>query len=303
MLESVEIRNFQRHRRLRIEFDPAVTCITGVSDQGKSSILRALRWLAFNRPAGDGIVRRVRGVAAGTVAVVATVDGHCVRHARRADGSKWYELDGRRFHAVGQDVPDEIAALLNVGPVCFSGQHDLSFWFADTSGQVAKSLNQIVNLDLIDRTLANLAAEGRRAKAAVEVGKQRLADAQGRAAALPWVEAANGRLSRIEELQALASEVRQKSSRIADLLRRASEAREAGEVAQRACLHGQKAVSLGERALRLRERASRIRGFLDGIAAKREERDAAAREAARLAGELRERLQGRCPFCGGEWEG
>ena len=57
MIDRVQILNFQRHGELKIVFDEQITTIVGPSDTGKSSVLRAIRWVAFNRPLGDGFIR------------------------------------------------------------------------------------------------------------------------------------------------------------------------------------------------------------------------------------------------------
>ena len=48
MLKRLRIKNFQKHGKVDISFDPHVTCIVGDSDAGKSSLLRALHWFLTN---------------------------------------------------------------------------------------------------------------------------------------------------------------------------------------------------------------------------------------------------------------
>ncbi len=55
MLERLHVR-YQAHDPFALDFDPLVTVLIGPSDAGKSSLLRALRWLATNRPEGDSFV-------------------------------------------------------------------------------------------------------------------------------------------------------------------------------------------------------------------------------------------------------
>ena len=56
-IKSLELKNFQSHKNLKIDFSPNVTSIIGPSDVGKSAIIRALRWIVFNRPAGDAFIQ------------------------------------------------------------------------------------------------------------------------------------------------------------------------------------------------------------------------------------------------------
>ena len=57
MIRKLRIRNFQRHEQLDINIDTKVVAITGPTDTGKSSVLRALRWATMNKPSGIGHIR------------------------------------------------------------------------------------------------------------------------------------------------------------------------------------------------------------------------------------------------------
>ena len=53
MIQSLQINNFQSHKYSVMELHKGVNVIIGPSDSGKTTILRALRWLVWNRPSGD----------------------------------------------------------------------------------------------------------------------------------------------------------------------------------------------------------------------------------------------------------
>ena len=168
-IDRLQIQNFQRHEQLRLKLDESIVAITGQSDVGKSSVLRALRWLATNRPRGDGFVRD----GGERTSVKIRVDGKTVERVR-GKGENTYTVDGKVLEAFGTDVPEEIANLLNLGPENFQGQHDPPFWFCLTAGEVAKQLNKIVDLELIDQATARIATKLRKCKARVEVVESRL---------------------------------------------------------------------------------------------------------------------------------
>jgi exonuclease SbcC len=56
-IKKLSLRNFQSHRETDLEFSPGLNIIVGPSDQGKSAIIRALRWLFYNEPRGTGFIR------------------------------------------------------------------------------------------------------------------------------------------------------------------------------------------------------------------------------------------------------
>lgn len=55
--QKLIIENFQSHEYTEIEFVPGLNVFVGPSDSGKSSILRALRWVLFNQPRGADFIR------------------------------------------------------------------------------------------------------------------------------------------------------------------------------------------------------------------------------------------------------
>lgn len=173
MIERMQVRNFQTHSLLRIKFDPLITTILGKTGAGKSAILRALRWVMFNKPNGTDFIKHGEE----SCEVKLWVDGKCITRKRGKD-ENLYALDGKEFKAFGSDVPHEIQKLLNVDAINFQGQHDAPFWFSDTPGQVAKNLNAIVNLESIDEALTAFATETRAASGAVEYTEQRKAQAE-----------------------------------------------------------------------------------------------------------------------------
>ena len=56
MIKEIDIVNFQSHKSTHLDLVPGVNVIVGASDSGKSAIIRALRWLIWNRPVGDAFI-------------------------------------------------------------------------------------------------------------------------------------------------------------------------------------------------------------------------------------------------------
>lgn len=196
MMESLFLKNFQGHRMLRVKLDPQVTTIVGPTDSGKSSIIRAFQWLALNEPRGTDFVRE--GTTKATV--VLRIDGRKLKRIRGKRGA--YFLDGQKFAAFGARVPDEVLALLNLGMINFQGQHDAAYWFSQSPGYVSRQLNQIVDLGVIDTTLANLADMLRSTRAEARVVDDRLRAAKKERATLKPAKEAAKDLVRVEKLEA-----------------------------------------------------------------------------------------------------
>ncbi len=56
-IQHLLIENFQSHARSELTFGPGLNVIIGPSDNGKSAVLRALRWALYNEPRGSEFVR------------------------------------------------------------------------------------------------------------------------------------------------------------------------------------------------------------------------------------------------------
>ena len=57
-MDTITIKNFQSHKKTVITLAPTLTAITGKSDHGKSSIIRALRWVYNNKPQGFKFIHK-----------------------------------------------------------------------------------------------------------------------------------------------------------------------------------------------------------------------------------------------------
>lgn len=197
MIKQITIQNFQVHSKLRIDPETGITSIIGSSDTGKSSIVRALAWVAFNHPPGLACIRD--GSEGCSVSI--QVDGHVVKK-RRSKRINHYEVDGKKLEAIRKgEVPEEVTKLLGLDRLNFQFQHDSPLWLSSSAGQVAKDLNEIVSLDLIDRVLTRINKQARTAATELNISENRLEKAVQDLNELEWIKEADGEYSQIEEYE------------------------------------------------------------------------------------------------------
>lgn len=293
MLEKMVIKDFQCHRRLEIVFDERLTTIVGRSDAGKSAILRAARWLAVNRPCGDAFVRR----GAERALVRLSVDGRTILRRKGADRNL-YVLDGQVLASFGQDIPSPVGDLLNLGEVNFQRQHDAPFWFLLSPGEVSRELNQIVNLGLIDRTLALAAADLRQNKAELKVTEDRLADCRKRKQELVWVEEADRELKSLEESERHQEEMRKRCTDLEKAIAEVKRCERMIRVAKRLGPYGRAVEKVAERLKRLIADSGSLSELVNRYRATEKQLCQLEKDAARKAEELKRLTKGRCPLCG-----
>lgn len=167
MLERVQIRNFQGHGLLDVKLDAGVNTIVGPSDAGKSSFIRSIIWVIENKPVGEAY----RKDGTKKTVVQLTIDGQRIKRTR-SNTLNTYRLNKKLLKAMGTDVPEKIRELVNMAEINYQAQHDGAFWFCKTAGEVARQLNKIVNLDIIDRTHANIQSQQRENNADLRVHRQ-----------------------------------------------------------------------------------------------------------------------------------
>lgn len=156
MIKAIHLRNFQSHKNTSLRFDKGVNSIVGLSDSGKSAILRAFNWVINNKPSGE----EFKSYWGGDTEVIVELDTYQITRGRGKKGN-YYILEGvdgytQEFKAFGQDVPKEITSVLNMSDINMSYQMDAPFLIGSSPGEVAQILNKTVNLDVIDSAVSNI---------------------------------------------------------------------------------------------------------------------------------------------------
>jgi len=82
--------------------------------------------------------------------------GYIIR--QKGNGVNGYELSTHEdpIDAVRTDLPEEVSSITRMGKINIQAQDEPYFMLRETPGTVAKELNKLVGLDIIDQTLTNL---------------------------------------------------------------------------------------------------------------------------------------------------
>ena len=123
MIRKVKLKDFESHEDSEIEFDDGFNLIVGQSNQGKSSIVRALALVAANRFDKDS----VRSGARSCMVRVETDRGWV--QAERGEGvNNWTVcIDGtaREYRNVGTGVPPGVLEAIGIGERVHGGVVDM----------------------------------------------------------------------------------------------------------------------------------------------------------------------------------
>jgi DNA repair ATPase RecN len=198
MIHNIKLRNFQRHEKLLLNLQQ-ITTLVGLNDKGKTAVFRALYWLAMARPLGDSFIR----FGAEKCLVEIDVDEHTIRRVRTVAGKSTYKVDGVDFKATGTSAPNEVQSLLRLEDVNFQQQLDPPFWFLESAGQLSKRLNEIINLEDIDRILAEAAFAVRANKSKLEFQQESVRTLEEEVEGMFWVTEFDNDVNGLEQTEEL----------------------------------------------------------------------------------------------------
>lgn len=198
-LQALSVKDFQRHKLREIKLSRWITSIQGPTDAGKSSLLRALRWVCLNDQRGVEFVREGARRAVVALGFRHKKQDHKVSRVRGGQENT-YMLDDTIFRSFSANVPEDVARVLRVNEINFQGQHDPPFWFNETAGEVSRQLNSVIDLSVIDQVLSVIAATVREADARVKLCAERVEALETESAQL------EPQLERIEEFEKLSAQ-------------------------------------------------------------------------------------------------
>jgi exonuclease SbcC len=204
VISSLSLKNYQAHKDTTIEFDPHITAIVGSSDSGKTSLLRSLYWVLQNKPGGTQMVsfwnRKKDGSPKDETSASILIDDKTITRIRTPD-LNGYLLDKKELSAIGREVPEQITQIFNLSDINIGRQFDRHFLLSESSGEVARRLNELVRLDIIDEVLSKAEQLKRANRKAIEANTTAQNEAQTKIEALSWVDKANRVLASAHELK------------------------------------------------------------------------------------------------------
>lgn len=234
-IQTVRIRGFQSHADTTLHFTEGVNAITGPSDNGKSAVLRALQWWAWNKaPEGDWMRK---GCTNASVEVTMS-DGTAIVRERNSSRNKYVvTVPGAEPIALvdfGRKPPREVLKAHGMLPVEFekdsatllniATQLESPFFLTASPTMRAKILSKLAGVEVIDRAIGNanrdILAHGRDIKAnteqltATELQLSEYADLDERK---HRVEQARNTLAELESLSRHLAQARLLQTRLAQI--------------------------------------------------------------------------------------
>ena len=183
-ITKIELKNFQGHKDSILYPKEGLNALVGASGKGKSSIHRALTWVITNKIAGDrpnlnihnhSIKKETKAgnttftdntsvsIHLDTDYVITRIKGKDNKYTIQYPNKTIKELT-----ANGQNVPIEVLEIFNFDYLNIADQADSYFIMFDTPGEIAKKINEIVDLSLGDKLLKGIKSKTREVNSKVK---------------------------------------------------------------------------------------------------------------------------------------
>lgn len=195
MLKTLRLKNFQKFAKFILEFSPTFTTIVGTNDKGKSTLFRAIQWVALNRPTGTGF----RKHGSNDTRVRLTTLEHRVDRSRIGSENA-YSIDGEKYKSFGASVPEDVQrALGSMDSMNFQSQHDPLFWFTLTPAQLSAEINKLVDLESIDYVNKRLRVIEKNATWLIEGAEKQITEYEKSLAEIENLDTIEGELKSLEK--------------------------------------------------------------------------------------------------------
>jgi len=225
MIKSVELQNFRSHKLTKIKFDKGINSIVGSSGRGKTHILRALYWVKDNKPDGLSYIshfnRDKKGLPIEPTKVIIELDNKVFVIRERSKEFNGYRIkngnDVQSFEAMNGKVPEQVSSLLNMDDVNVQKQLDAPFLLSTSAGEVARFLNGIIRLDLIDEVLSRADIKHRKLVSDKKDQEKEYEEINKKVADLGFIEDAKLLLEKIEIISKEKDELENKKEILIDI--------------------------------------------------------------------------------------
>lgn len=161
-IEKLILRNIQRHKNLTIELGRGNNAVLGHNNAGKSSVVRACRWLLTNSPLGTWMCREVNGKVYEASIKMVFDDGSYIIRANGPKNGNVYKFNSQKFTGFGRSIPEPIVEhigkiVLELGNVELTPSistcvpNEPPFLLDQTAPMRGSILNYLTGIDIADK--------------------------------------------------------------------------------------------------------------------------------------------------------
>ena len=220
-MHCITIHNFQSHKDTVLELSPTVNSLEGVSDSGKSAVLRAMLWCLTNKPDGVAFASNWAKDKKGKLKDEVSVSIDNITRSRNATVNGYTKFvagkDPLTYEALKGTVPPDIENAINIGSVNIQRQMDPPFLLSSTPGDAARYVNELIGLEEIDTYQKALKGKAHDNANSLKDGNKRLADAEAALSQYDWVAGAKEKVEELAGVDAKCTELEADLAKLSEL--------------------------------------------------------------------------------------
>ena len=230
MISSVVLENFQSHKHSTFNFDKGLNLVVGSSNQGKTSLVRALSLVLYNT--WDKSWVRV-GSSFCKITLVMDNGVTVIREKGEKQNKYILQVAGQpeqTFTNFGVDVPEAISKVLKIGKIeldkddsltlNYASQLEPLFLFNRSGSQKAKVFGRLSGAHYLDHALRNLNTEKKQISTEKNLKTQELSLLKEQFTALEAINTFKSKLDELETKNAALEEASQRVIQLKTLLNR-----------------------------------------------------------------------------------
>ena len=162
IFDRITLINVQSHKETKLELHEHVNCIVGETDQGKSSVIRALHFFHTNTFRKSYLRWGEKNLN-----IIIEGNGYKITRTKGAENSFTVEKNGQveTYNAVGSGaIPQEIQDILKFNPempfnIARQTPLDLDFLMTNTGSERSSHLSVILKLDKIEGAIKDVSTD------------------------------------------------------------------------------------------------------------------------------------------------
>jgi hypothetical protein len=160
-IKEVELTNYGPYKHEVFSFIDGLNTITASGDAGKSNLQHAMAFVFKNYQGNNYASHWIQDdkgkIKKGETCSVEirTFEGDSIKRVRTRTENMYIINNNDPIQNFNQSVPEDVQRILNINEVNTQSQFETHFMLNDNSSTVAKTLNKMVNLEIIDESISN----------------------------------------------------------------------------------------------------------------------------------------------------
>jgi len=214
MLKKLRLINYKGYKDTTISFSPTLTGIVGISDSGKTALLRAIRLVKDNKPAGFSYKSHFAKPEDKTKVII-DVDDSTIEFMKSSKDKHYKINNGKPFRKMKHsNVPEEVSALLNIKDINIQYEFDDPFLVRGSKPEIARAISRAVKTDIIEKARTKIRKDGNDLKGKLKYINEDIEDIEARLESLKKLDKVK---SIIEEYMQLKELLEEKEERYEDI--------------------------------------------------------------------------------------